>query len=190
MYFQIVLVLFCSVNAYCFWSSPPTNPKFVNFQVQNIKPSVANRPALAKFSQRESRIPRSITSLPAIESTQSPDKKRGTITAVRYDEMEQIAQQTAKSAAIGLRYDPLEADRYWSSRTLQVWKRDMEISVPITTFLGKVLIDYQQGMEERNRKLRAREFMSIIASLGPAFIGYAKCMLVVVSDSQRHGDLH
>jgi len=84
--------------------------------------------------------------------------------------MEQMAQQTAKSAAIGLRYDPLEADRYWSSRTLQVWKRDMEISVPITTFLGKVLIDYQQGMEERNRQLRAREFMSIIAGLGPAFI--------------------
>ena len=167
---QIALVLLCSVNAYCFWSTPPTNPKFANFQIQNIKPLVVSRPGLAKFSQRESQIPRSITSLPAIETTQTQDNRQGTITAVKSDEMEQMAQQTAKSAAIGLRYDPLEADRYWSSRTLQVWKRDMEISVPITTFLGKVLIDYQQGMEERNRQMRAQEFMSIIASLGPAFI--------------------
>ncbi len=170
IYYQVALVLLCSVNAYCFWTIPPSSPKFVNLQKQNSKPFDVSHPYLTKFTQRESQIPRLVTSLPAIESTQSPDKKRGTLTAVRYDEMEQMAQQTAKSAAIGLRYDPLEADRYWSSRTLQVWKRDMEISVPITTFLGKVLIDYQQGMEERNRQLRAREFMSIIASLGPAFI--------------------
>ena len=118
-------------------------------------------------SIRKSIGPDAIASLPPVPLT---ERSRGTITAVRDDEIEQLAQKTAKSAAIGLRYDPLEADRYWSTRILQVWKRDMEISVPITAFLGKVLIDYQQGMEERNRQLRAREFMSIIASLGPAFI--------------------
>ena len=36
------------------------------------------------------------------------------------------------------RYDPEEAERVYSMRTLDVWRRDMEISVPFTAFLGKV----------------------------------------------------
>ena len=157
--------MLASINVYCFQLSsvikgnPASRSIHFNGHRSNYKQG--------RIFSRESVVPRAITTLPV---TPSIERTKGTTTAVRDDEIEQLAQQTAKSAAIGLRYDPLEADRYWSSRTLQVWKRDMEISVPITAFLGKVLIDYQQGMEERNRQQRAREFMSIIASLGPAFI--------------------
>ena len=157
VYAQIAMILLCSVNAYCFWA-PPASPNFLHFQGQKSNLPGVGRPALIKFAQRESKIPLSITSLPAVESFRTPEKKSGTASPVLHDEMEQMAQQTAKSAVIGLCYDPREAGGYWSSSTLQVWKQDMEISVPITTFLGKVLIDYQQGMEDRNHMMRAREF--------------------------------
>jgi len=85
-------------------------------------------------------------------------------------QLEEQAQEAAKSAAIGNRYDPSEAEQYFKLRTLDVWKRDMQISVPFTTFLGQVLVDWQRGVEKENRRKRAKDFMEIIASLGPAFI--------------------
>lgn len=51
-----------------------------------------------------------------------------------------------------------------------MWRRDLQISVPLTVFLGSVLIDFQRGVEIENRALRATQFMEIIAGLGPAFI--------------------
>lgn len=66
------------------------------------------------------------------------------------------------------RYDPEEAERVYSMRTLDIWRRDMDISVPFTAFLGKILIDFERGVEEKNRPQRAKEFMGIIASLGVA----------------------
>jgi hypothetical protein len=159
------VILLASINVSCFQSFQPVRiwTDKATSKTINVRGGRWSN-VQGRIFARESVVPRSLATIPVLEGT------RGTITAVRDDEIEQQAQLTAKSAAIGLRYDPLEADRYWSSRTLQVWKRDMEISVPITAFLGKVLIDYQQGVEERNRQMRAREFMSIIASLGPAFI--------------------
>lgn len=91
-------------------------------------------------------------------------------TRPRSQELEVQAQIAAKSAAVVQRYDPEEAERIYGMRTLEVWKRDLEISVPFTQFLGKVLIDFERGTEEGNRPARAKEFMNIIASLGPAFI--------------------
>ena len=78
--------------------------------------------------------------------------------------------QAAKSADMGLRYDPMTADKEFQSRTLDVWRRDLQISVPLTLFLGQVLIDFQRGVEKENRPMRAKQFMEIIAGLGPAFI--------------------
>jgi len=42
--------------------------------------------------------------------------------------------------------------------------------VPVTLFLGRVILDVLGGREEAMRPQRAREFMELIASLGPAFI--------------------
>jgi len=95
---------------------------------------------------------------------------RQTFTMTDEEAMEAEAQRSAKSAEMSQRYDPEEAERVYSMRTLDVWRRDMEISVPFTAFLGKVLIDFERGVEEQNRPQRAKEFMNIIASLGPAFI--------------------
>jgi len=86
------------------------------------------------------------------------------------DRLDDVAMQAAKRADMGLRYDPLVAEEEYGGRTLDVWKRDLEISVPLTTFLGQVLIDFQRGVEEKNRPIRAKQFMEIIAGLGPAFI--------------------
>lgn len=81
-----------------------------------------------------------------------------------------IAMQAAKSADLGMRYDPDVASAEFSGRTIDVWRRDLQISVPLTSFLGQVLIDFQRGVEIENRPLRAKQFMEIIAGLGPAFI--------------------
>jgi hypothetical protein len=86
------------------------------------------------------------------------------------DRLDDLAMQAAKSADMGLRYDPESAEVEFSGRTLDVWRRDLQISVPLTAFLGRVLIDFQRGVEAENRPLRARQFMEIIAGLGPAFI--------------------
>ena len=71
---------------------------------------------------------------------------------------------------MGLRYDPATAEAEFAGRTVDVWRRDLQISVPLTSFLGQVLIDFQRGVEVENRPLRAKQFMEIIAGLGPAFI--------------------
>jgi hypothetical protein len=86
------------------------------------------------------------------------------------DRLDDLAMQAAKSADMGLRYDPESAEVEFSGRILDVWRRDLQISVPLTAFLGQVLIDFQRGVEAENRPLRARQFMEIIAGLGPAFI--------------------
>lgn len=68
------------------------------------------------------------------------------------------------------RYDPVVASAYFRTRSLDVRKRQIRITVPIMLFLSKVILDWQRGVEKRNRRKRAKEFLSIIASLGPAFI--------------------
>ena len=86
------------------------------------------------------------------------------------DRLDDLAMQAAKSADMGIRYDPARDEAEFSGRTFDVWRRDLQISVPLTSFLGQVLIDFQRGVEKENRPLRARQFMEIIAGLGPAFI--------------------
>lgn len=49
-------------------------------------------------------------------------------------------------------------------------KRQLQIAVPLTTFVSKVVLDVQLGREEANRQARAEEFLKIVGSLGPAII--------------------
>eukprot|EP00871_Galdieria_phlegrea_P000339 jgi/Galph1/1305/GphlegSOOS_G6106.1 len=68
------------------------------------------------------------------------------------------------------RYDPTVATAYFKTRALDVRKRQIRITVPIMLFVSKIILDWQRGLEKKNRRKRAKEFLSIIASLGPAFI--------------------
>ena len=83
---------------------------------------------------------------------------------------EEAAARAAKSADTGPRYDPEAAALSFSGRGLSVRKRQLEIAVPLTTFVSRVVLDIQFGVEEKNRRKRAREFLNIISSLGPAII--------------------
>jgi hypothetical protein len=102
--------------------------------------------------------------------TQPPFSARSRAPQGEDDRLDNLAMQAAKSADMGLRYDPLTAEEEFNGRTWDVWRRDLQISVPLTSFLGQVLIDFQRGVEQENRPLRARQFMETIAGLGPAFI--------------------
>lgn len=83
---------------------------------------------------------------------------------------EEAAARAAKSADEGPRYNPDLAIEYFKSRSFFVRRRQLEIAVPLTTFVSKVVLDIQLGREEQNRALRAQEFLNIVSSLGPAII--------------------
>lgn len=83
---------------------------------------------------------------------------------------EELAARAAKSADEGPRYDPDAAISYFRSRVLYVRKRQLEIVVPLTTFVSRVVLDVQLGRETENRSLRAQQFLNIVSSLGPAII--------------------
>lgn len=84
--------------------------------------------------------------------------------------LEEQAARAAKSAAEGPRYDPDLAIEYFKNRSFYVRKRQLEIAVPIITFISRVVLDVQLGREENNRAARAKEFLRIVSSLGPAII--------------------
>lgn len=84
--------------------------------------------------------------------------------------LEEAAARAAKSAEEGPRYDPSKAMAYFKSRAFFVRKRQLEIAVPLTSFLSRVVLDVQLGRESKNRAARAKEFLHIVSSLGPAII--------------------
>lgn len=83
---------------------------------------------------------------------------------------EELAARAAKSADAGPRYDASVAAELFKGRALYVRRRQLEIAVPLTMFVAKVALDIQLGREESFRRDRAREFLNIISSLGPAII--------------------
>lgn len=83
---------------------------------------------------------------------------------------EELAARAAKSAEEGPRYDPQYAIEYFRNRSFYVRKRQLELALPITTFLSRVVLDVQLGREVQNRQLRAQQFLRIVSSLGPAII--------------------
>lgn len=83
---------------------------------------------------------------------------------------EEAAAKVAKSAEEGPRYDPQTAIEYFRNKSLYVRKRQLQLAIPITTFLSRVVLDVQLGREEENRQMRAEQFLRIVSSLGPAII--------------------
>lgn len=84
--------------------------------------------------------------------------------------IEEQAARAAKSADEGPRYDPASAVAYFKNRSFYVRKRQLQIAVPLTAFVSRVVMDVQLGKEEQNRQKRAEEFLRIVSSLGPAII--------------------
>lgn len=118
---------------------------------------------------REEKPPFSATR-PAPASTSKPQAKSQALSRTDPLFQEELAAHAAKSAEEGPRYDPQVAIEYFRSRSLYVRKRQLEIAIPITTFLSRVVLDVQLGREAENRHLRAQQFLRIVSSLGPAII--------------------
>lgn len=95
---------------------------------------------------------------------------RAAVSASEVDRLEEQAARAAKSADEGPRYDPASAITYFKSRSFYVRKRQLQIAVPLTAFVSRVVLDVQLGREETNRQKRAEEFLKIVGSLGPAII--------------------
>mmetsp|Transcript_39872 Transcript_39872/g.158630 ORF Transcript_39872/g.158630 Transcript_39872/m.158630 type:complete len:612 (-) Transcript_39872:2381-4216(-) len=68
------------------------------------------------------------------------------------------------------RYDAEKIKNAFRERKMFVLRRRLQIAVPLTMFIGRVVVDVQLGREKEKRIQRATEFMKLIASLGPAFI--------------------
>jgi predicted unusual protein kinase regulating ubiquinone biosynthesis (AarF/ABC1/UbiB family) len=83
---------------------------------------------------------------------------------------EEIAARASKSADIGPRYDVNVAVEMFRNRGWYVRSRQVQIVFPLVSFVARVVLDVQSGREAKNRQRRAEEFLSLIASLGPAFI--------------------
>lgn len=84
--------------------------------------------------------------------------------------LEEQAAKAAKSAEEGPRYDPNVAIEFFKNKTFYVRRRQLEIAIPLTSFVSRVVLDVQMGREEQNRQQRAEEFLKIVGSLGPAII--------------------
>jgi predicted unusual protein kinase regulating ubiquinone biosynthesis (AarF/ABC1/UbiB family) len=83
---------------------------------------------------------------------------------------EEMAARASKSADIGPRYDVDVAVEMFRNRGWYVRSRQVQIVFPLVSFVARVVLDVQSGREAKNRQRRAEEFLSLIASLGPAFI--------------------
>lgn len=83
---------------------------------------------------------------------------------------EELAARAAKSADAGPRYDASAAAELFRGRGLYVRRRQLQIAVPLTAFVARVALDIRLGREEKLRRQRAKEFLDIVSSLGPAII--------------------
>ncbi|CAM9832336.1 unnamed protein product, partial [Discosporangium mesarthrocarpum] len=92
------------------------------------------------------------------------------------DEITGIRKQTRvrdlqfKVAEPEVRYNPVKLEEQLFKQPVKWLVRNLELFVPLTSFLGKVVLDIQTGTEVRNRKVRAAELLNIISGLGPAII--------------------
>jgi len=90
--------------------------------------------------------------------------------AQRAADLEERAAKGAMIAAPGPRYDPAAAEVFFRGKGFLVARRQARIAVPLAAFVAKVIVDLQMGAEAERRPQRAKEFLDIIAKLGPAFI--------------------
>lgn len=69
-----------------------------------------------------------------------------------------------------VRYDPIGDSSKFFKQPVLWMKRNIEIFVPLTIFVLKVVGDIVQGKEEENRCERAEEILDIISTQSPALI--------------------
>eukprot|EP00752_Nemacystus_decipiens_P006370 g5742.t1 len=92
------------------------------------------------------------------------------------DEITGLRKQTRvrdlqfKVAEPEVRYDPVRLEEQLFKQPVKWLVRNVELFVPLGTFVAKVIFDIQSGVEVRNRKRRAEELLGIISDLGPAII--------------------
>mmetsp|Transcript_1637 Transcript_1637/g.2768 ORF Transcript_1637/g.2768 Transcript_1637/m.2768 type:complete len:933 (-) Transcript_1637:81-2879(-) len=99
-------------------------------------------------------------------STAETSKKRRTL---GMDAEEEVIRYELLRRPV-TRYSSDDAKEYFQERAFEVWERRIKIAVPLMRFVATVVVDYQAGRELERRPARAREFLEIITSLGPAFI--------------------
>jgi len=69
-----------------------------------------------------------------------------------------------------VRYDPVEAEKILFRQPAKWLVRNVQIALPFGLWLGGLVADVAMGRETENRRNRAKQLNSIIASLGPAII--------------------
>jgi len=88
----------------------------------------------------------------------------------RHSVEEKAAEEYLKLNHKFLKYDAESANEYFSKRPFEILQRQLELITPLTLFVGRIVLDLQFGNEFKNRKQRAKEFLEMISSFGPAFI--------------------
>lgn len=92
------------------------------------------------------------------------------------DEITGVRKQTRvrdlqfKVAEPEIRYDPIRLEEQLFKQPVKWLVRNVELFVPLGTFVAKVIFDIQSGVEVKNREMRAKELLGIIGRLGPAII--------------------
>lgn len=120
---------------------------------------------------REAEATGSAVSAPTVVAPRDRPKERGLVaSSTSVVELEELAAKAAKSADAGPRYNPDTAIEFFKTRAFYVRKRQLQIAVPLTAFVARVVVDIQLGREKANRPKRATEFLNIVSSLGPALI--------------------
>lgn len=162
-------------------ASPAATPAAVNGTASRVAAAPPRRAARFPFPRRaggEGGRPAAAAvptrGAPAASAAAPRDTKAATVAplteAERVADVEERAAKAAMLAAPGPRYDPAAAEVFFRGKGVLVARRQARIAVPLAAFVSKVILDLQMGREVERRPARAKEFLDIIASLGPAFI--------------------
>lgn len=81
-----------------------------------------------------------------------------------------VRDLTFKVAEPEVQYDPDEAEARLWRQPLRWLRRNVDLFVPLTAFLLRVISDIATDQEEQHRRKRAQELLEIISKLGPAVI--------------------
>lgn len=84
--------------------------------------------------------------------------------------MTRVRDLQFKVAEPETRYDPIRLEEQLFKQPVRWLVRNVQLFVPLGTFVATVLLDIQAGVEEKNRKMRAAQLLGIIGNLGPAII--------------------
>lgn len=81
-----------------------------------------------------------------------------------------VRDLTFKVAEPEVQYDPEDAEARLWRQPVRWLRRNVDLFVPMTAFLTRIILDIVTDVEEKNRRKRAQELLEIISGLGPAVI--------------------